>query len=690
MVDNNYKIMTMKKIYITKSVLLLLAGIFISSIAFSKDYPKLIPDFKKVKLETGETFSLPDSMLYAESDEVEKIKVEIGWTLEPDSLGAIVDLTFTAEKPGEGYLYATYDTISVDIELEIEAREEEDDNDDDEFPKFLLGFDEVELDTGQIYQLPVLVKYWEHQDSAITEVEVMWTLIPDSIASIDEYGVITAKKAGKGYLYINYQSLRDSIEFEIEVEDEEKDDLDDDAPKIKIVPGHVRVELGDSLELYAFYVDTLKGKMDTTFMWSVEPPELGVFTDPQVPVFKPDTLGKGVIIATLGDLADTIKIAVYEGRWGKRKGKDDNSKGHKKLTILPGDTTVMAEVGMLQYYATYESQGEKNPDTELIWSVSDTSIATIDNSGLLLLKGYPGLLLVSVEYKNFKKSVELLVLDPSVDMDVNTITIQRVLPNGQKLKPKIFKEGESYKIGGLPYPLNILNAGMLHFPFGCISEDITIYMKIPEDYASIDDSTDVTFSDEIITGVQFDVQPEGADTIVHPYGFDIPLELKLIFKRELLDSLGIEPQDIDVFFAENAEFIQVGEGMAMVDSAANRIYASIVHFSTIVVREAELATAIKEKLAQSNDVLDIYPNPLNTAATIQFNLAEPGDVQIEVYSLFGQKIQVLTNQKYNKGLHKIMWAGDNMDGSPVSSGIYLCQFIKDGKVAQIKKVVVKH
>ena len=212
------------------------------------------------------------------------------------------------------------------------------------------------------------------------------------------------------------------------------------------------------------------------------------------------------------------------------------------------------------------------------------SIGTIDSSGLLTFSGETGLAVVKAEYSNFSASVELLVIDSGIDPVVNNITIHRVLPDGNVLPPKTFKEGESYKIGGLPFPLNALNGGQLHFPFGCIGEDIVIYMFIPEEYAVVDsDSSEVDFEEGIINGVRFNVMPVGSDIIVEPYYFNIPVNLSMVFKRGLLDSLGVSPEQLDVFFADNTGFVEDGADNVAVDTVKNKIYASIEHFSTINV-----------------------------------------------------------------------------------------------------------
>lgn len=687
----------MKKIYITSKHLLTALTLLLALVASSQEFPKFLHNIEKIKLETGETYQLPVELDYVVGTEIgDTTKFTVLWSVTPDSLGTFdAFAVFSAEKAGEGYVYLAYSTNAIDsVEIEIEEGEIDDDDDDMEFPKLLLDVEKVKLDTGEIYQFPVMLDYVESTDSDTVKVTVQWSVEPDSLGTFDEFAVFTATKTGEGYIYASYDTIMNSLELEIETDDDDDMD-DDDYPKVKIVPGSIRVEVGDSVELYAFYIDSSDVKVDTSFMWTIDPAQLGEFMNPSNSMFSVgDTPGQGTIIARLmdSDLADTVKITVYESKWKKeKKEKEKNNNGNngKQMTIEPGDMAVYKGNAPIEYSATYKTNGNKHQNAEFMWSVSDTSIATIDTDGLLTLKGETGMTLVSVEYSNFGASVELLVIDSMIDMDVNTIAIHRVLPNGKELKAKTFKEGDSYKIGGLPFPLNLLNGGMLHFPFGCIDEDITIYMFIPEKYAEINkDSTVVNFSEEIITGVKFSVMPASSDTIVEPFWFNIPVELKLIYKQELLDSLGIDPQDLDVFFAENTGFVEVDDNIATVDTAKNRIYASIEHFSTIVVRQKSATTSVNDIIPVSEDMLDVFPNPFSSSATIQFRLADPGDVNISVYNIVGQKVQLLADKEFPEGLHKIQWQGDDTNGAAANSGIYFCRFVKDGKVIQVKKIVL--
>jgi len=392
--------------------------------------------------------------------------------------------------------------------------------------------------------------------------------------------------------------------------------------------------------------------------------------------------GKGYITATLGNLSDSVKLSVLTPK------TNPENKNSKKLSITPGDTIIHLQPGQtIQYHAILKNI---NADfSALNWTVSDESVATIDAAtGLLTLEEQTGLTLIKANIGKITATAELLVVDPDADLTINTITLHRVLPDGNELPPKTFKEGESYKIGGLPYPLNILNAGMLHFPFGCIHEDVTIFMFIPEEYADLDeDGIDVEFEESIITGVKFHVVPAGSEEIVEPYYFDTPVILSMVFKRGLLDSLQMNPENLDVFFADNAGFVKVDDKVD-IDTLKNKIYATIEHFSTIVVKQKSNVTANTHLSNSTGESLSIFPNPFNTTTRIRYHLKTETDVNIAIYNMFGQKIKQLTEEIQPSGMHNSIWNGTNDSGAKVPNGIYICRMLKDGKLNQVNRIVL--
>lgn len=82
-----------------------------------------------------------------------------------------------------------------------------------------------------------------------------------------------------------------------------------------------------------------------------------------------------------------------------------------------------------------------------------------------------------------------------------------------------------------------------------------------------------------------------------------------------------------------------------------------------------------------------YPNPFNPETVIHFSLPEPSSVEIAIFNMLGQKIQNLSNTRYEAGIHSISWNGKDQNGNFVSSGVYLYQ-LRAGSFLQVKKMTL--
>jgi hypothetical protein len=80
-----------------------------------------------------------------------------------------------------------------------------------------------------------------------------------------------------------------------------------------------------------------------------------------------------------------------------------------------------------------------------------------------------------------------------------------------------------------------------------------------------------------------------------------------------------------------------------------------------------------------------YPNPFNPTTTIRYALPNPGDVEMIIYDILGQKVWDYRVMAQRPGYHEIIWNGKNNYGSPVSSGVYIYQ-IRSGKFFTQKKM----
>ena len=59
-----------------------------------------------------------------------------------------------------------------------------------------------------------------------------------------------------------------------------------------------------------------------------------------------------------------------------------------------------------------------------------------------------------------------------------------------------------------------------------------------------------------------------------------------------------------------------------------------------------------------------YPNPFNATTNISFNLAEAGNVSLNVYDITGRLVVTLVDGQMDAGQHVVAW-----DASNVSSGV---------------------
>lgn len=91
------------------------------------------------------------------------------------------------------------------------------------------------------------------------------------------------------------------------------------------------------------------------------------------------------------------------------------------------------------------------------------------------------------------------------------------------------------------------------------------------------------------------------------------------------------------------------------------------------VIETESSTPQEYKLNQN------YPNPFNPTTTISYSIPEHADVKIIIYSIFGEEVRTLLNDRKEAGTYSINFNAENL-----ASGIYFYT-IETGKYFATKK-----
>jgi hypothetical protein len=83
-----------------------------------------------------------------------------------------------------------------------------------------------------------------------------------------------------------------------------------------------------------------------------------------------------------------------------------------------------------------------------------------------------------------------------------------------------------------------------------------------------------------------------------------------------------------------------------------------------------------------------YPNPFNPATTLAYSLPKSGQVVLEIYNIFGQKVRTLVNRQQPAGIYRMVWNSDDEYGRLVSAGLYLYSLHVDNQLIASKKMVL--
>jgi hypothetical protein len=81
------------------------------------------------------------------------------------------------------------------------------------------------------------------------------------------------------------------------------------------------------------------------------------------------------------------------------------------------------------------------------------------------------------------------------------------------------------------------------------------------------------------------------------------------------------------------------------------------------------------------------PNPFNPQTTVRFDLAQPADVKLMVYSPMGRVVRTLLRGLREAGQHEMVWDGRNDSGGQVASGVYFLR-LDAGPVTESRRMLM--
>jgi hypothetical protein len=103
---------------------------------------------------------------------------------------------------------------------------------------------------------------------------------------------------------------------------------------------------------------------------------------------------------------------------------------------------------------------------------------------------------------------------------------------------------------------------------------------------------------------------------------------------------------------------------------------------------SQTATAANPSLADARLLLrQNEPNPFNPSTTIRFELPRDGHVTLDVFDVAGRRVASLLDGPRPAGTGSVTWNGRDVQGEPVSSGVYLYR-LRQGELQSQRKMLL--
>ena len=117
------------------------------------------------------------------------------------------------------------------------------------------------------------------------------------------------------------------------------------------------------------------------------------------------------------------------------------------------------------------------------------------------------------------------------------------------------------------------------------------------------------------------------------------------------------------------------------DTLIEMISINIANWENLGINNISLIEPSSDHIPDSNDIINIYPNPFNPSTQVEFRLEQSQNIKISVFNAKGELIDIISDKKYEAGFQSINWTPNN-----ISSGLYIIS-IKSKNIINNHKVL---
>ncbi len=95
-----------------------------------------------------------------------------------------------------------------------------------------------------------------------------------------------------------------------------------------------------------------------------------------------------------------------------------------------------------------------------------------------------------------------------------------------------------------------------------------------------------------------------------------------------------------------------------------------------------------EPLPNKVELSENFPNPFNPSTSLIVSVNKKSKGSLTIYDLIGNEVRKLFDGTFDQGNTKIVWNGLDNQGSKISGGIYICQFLVNGTYIKSQKMTL--
>ena len=285
-------------------------------------------------------------------------------------------------------------------------------------------------------------------------------------------------------------------------------------------------------------------------------------------------------------------------------------------------------------------------------------------------------------YVTNNNEVQYLTLNPLVSND-STLLANYKLKNAGSLDIRV---SGSYLYSTIPYDTTFnYNVGYadLTKPLITSSRDNIYQIQLPEQ--SFDKETYIVVGKNgFISDSSIDLENILSEVYtVGPIQKDLNVPAQISFE---LSDVNIE--DVSIGFWDGESWRELQTTISSNKKSLRAVSSTLGHFALIKKGSTAPLSISEEALIPTEYALSQnYPNPFNPETRISYDIINSGNVSINIFDILGRKITTLVNEYKAPGRYNVIWKGNDANGNPVGSGVYLYQ-LKSGSYSKTKKMVL--